>query len=305
MSTGVGARLVEYDVNLSRWLRYPFLITKTLAVFIKERPQVVFAQNPSLILAFLAVIYGRLFRVRTVVDAHNAGIFPLEGKSSMLNRLADVLLRWTDLTIVTNKSLAERVHSSGGKAFVMPDPMPEVASSFKVPKLKGAYNILFVCSWSSDEPYLNVLRAARKIDNDICIYITGNSRGKEESLGEDMSSNVNLTGFIPEDEYLSLVNACDAVMVLTTREDCLVCGAYEAVAAGKPLILSGSAALKHYFNSGCVYTTNEIEDIAASIATVRENNEGLGGEIHLLHEEKLKDNSRLLIQLKDEITASL
>jgi glycosyltransferase involved in cell wall biosynthesis len=299
MSIQLGAKLIELDLHLSRWLRYPVLIIKTLVVFIKERPAITFVQNPSLLLTFLAVTYGRVFKVPTIVDAHNAGLYPLEGSSLLLNRLASFLLRWSDLTIVTNRVLAEYVTSLGGRAFIMPDPMPEVASKVASPQLRAGFNILFVCSWAEDEPYLDVMRAAKLLDNDVSIYITGNSRNREKGLSEGLSSNVELTGFVSEVEYLALLNACDAVMVLTSRDDCMLCGAYEAVAAGKPLVLSGSEVLRHYFDSGCVYTTNDIDDVARAIASLKENYQALQKDIRHLHEVKLKENERLLSELED------
>ena len=56
-----------------------------------------------------------------------------------------------------------------------------------------------------------------------------------------------------KDEYVSMLYSVDATIDLTNRENCLVCGAYESVAAGKPMILSKTQALMEYFNKGAVY----------------------------------------------------
>ena len=56
-----------------------------------------------------------------------------------------------------------------------------------------------------------------------------------------------------------------AMMDLTTLEDCLLCGAYEAVAAAKPLVISNTRALADYFGATVVLTENAPEPIAASI----------------------------------------
>jgi hypothetical protein len=54
-------------------------------------------------------------------------------------------------------------------------------------------------------------------------------------------------------------------MDLTILKDCLVCGAYEGIAVGKPLILSDTAATKNLFARGCVYVTPTVESIRAGI----------------------------------------
>ena len=66
----------------------------------------IFVENPSLLLSLVAVYYGRVTGTPVVVDAHNAGLRPLEGRVPWMERLASHLLRLAPLTIVTNKTLA-------------------------------------------------------------------------------------------------------------------------------------------------------------------------------------------------------
>jgi glycosyltransferase involved in cell wall biosynthesis len=87
------------------------------------------------------------------------------------------------------------------------------------------------------------------------------------------------------DEYRSLLLSVDAIMVLTTADDCLVCGGYEAVAAGKPLILSDTAALKAFFNKGTVFTVNRRNEIAAAIGSVQKDTPSLAADITTLKAE--------------------
>src|SRR5262245_25632217 len=79
LSEKVDAELYEIDIHAHRLLRYPLSLIKTLAILLRRRPRLLFVQNPSLVLALFAVIYGRVFCKLVVVDAHNAGLFPAEG----------------------------------------------------------------------------------------------------------------------------------------------------------------------------------------------------------------------------------
>ena len=60
----------------------------------------------------------------------------------------------------------------------------------------------------------------------------------------------------------------DATIDLTTRENCLVCGAYQSIAAGKPMVLSKTRALQTFFPAGAVYTDNSAADIRRCIEKV-------------------------------------
>jgi glycosyltransferase involved in cell wall biosynthesis len=93
--------------------------------------------------------------------------------------------------------------------------------------------------------------------------VTGNYRGKVSAAS--VPRNVRLMGFLSEENYWGLLQACHFVMDLTILKDCLVCGAYEGIAVGKPLILSDTEATKNLFTKGCVYVAPTVESIRAGI----------------------------------------
>lgn len=279
LSPYLNAKLFELDIKHSWWKRYPLAIVKTLGILRAEKPRVIFAQNPSLILALFAVTYAKLFNKVVVLDAHNAGLFPLEGRYPLLNWIARGLARRADLTIVSNAGLVERVSAWGGNAVAVPDPFPELPAPGSNTPLKRAFNVLFICSWADDEPYREVIEAARGLPDDVSIYMTGNSKGAEDPEGVGVPEAIELTGFVSDEEFTRLLFACDAVMVLTTREDCLVCGGYEGVSAGKPLILSDTEALRQYFSRGSVYVNNTAASIGEAINEVRQHYDGLATQL--------------------------
>jgi hypothetical protein len=49
-----------------------------------------------------------------------------------------------------------------------------------------------------------------------------------------------------------MMRSVDATIVLSERENCLLCGAYETVASEKPMILSNKEALRNYFDKGAI-----------------------------------------------------
>jgi glycosyltransferase involved in cell wall biosynthesis len=274
--------LYEMIDNSPRPIRYGRLIMETTRTLLREKPDVVCVQNPSIILALLGVLCKGIMGYRCIVDAHNSGLMPLEGRSAVLMKIARWIQRGADLTIVTNEEMKTLVEANGGRSVILPDRTPEVPPVEPV-TLRGDRVVTYVCTFSEDEPYEAVIEAAGLLEEDIVVYITGNHRGRIDA--GSLPPNVELTGFIDEAVYWSLLASSDAVMVLTLREGCLVCGAYETVALGRPLILSDTEVLRSYFSRGCVYVSPDSRSIAEGIRIALKRDRELLAEIRRLRGE--------------------
>jgi glycosyltransferase involved in cell wall biosynthesis len=288
----LGVTLFEWDDIASRGprpLRYPIGAWRTLRLLVGRRPSLVICQNPSLILAAQAVVLRGVFGYRLVVDAHNAGLTPLEGASRALSILSEWLQRAADLTIVTNEGLKVLVESNGGRGFVLPDPVPNLQGRGPQPSQDGG--VFLVCSYAADEPYRAVFEAARLLPREMVVHVSGNY-GKAGVDVSQLPANVHLTGYLSEHAYVRQLASSDIVVDLTNRSDCLVCGAYEAIACGVPLVLSDTQANRALFRKGVVYTRHEPEAIAAAIATAA---------VHLreLREEIASLRAQLAVEWED------
>jgi len=289
VSAALGAQLFEIDIRSNRVWRYLLCAYQTLRILATHKPGLVFVQNPSIVLSLLAMSWCRLSGTPIVMDAHNAGVYPFEGRRPWANRVAQFLFRTVSLTLVTNEALADYVKQSGGRAFVLPDPLPVFKSPLTVPEVCSLQRVLFICTWAADEPYVEVIKAACQVSRNVTIYITGNSRGRETAAGLPLPDNVVLTGYLADPEYETLLQTCDLVIDLTTREDCLVCGAYEAVAAERPLIVSDTRALRGYFDRGTLYTNNQAPDLAEKIQLALLRAAGLIREMQALKVVKQRE----------------
>lgn len=258
------------------WLRYPLSALRTVALLLRCRGKAVFVQNPSMVLAALAGILRKPLGYYLVVDRHSNFSF-LSGHSGGLRRLASNLLsgftlRRADLTVVTNAELAARIAARGARTFVLPDPFPEVPESARraaeaaPPRAPGSpAEILFVSSWAFDEPVAEAMEACSALRGEAIIRITGRVRPAFSRLLARAPENFKTTGFVSDEEYFDLVARCDAVLAVTRRSCTLVCGAYEAIALGKPMILGDSTALREYFDEGAVHTDGTADDLARKI----------------------------------------
>jgi hypothetical protein len=289
-SDALGCKLFVFDLDVTPLLRYPLALVLTCLTFVRERPATIFVQNPSMILAAFAVAYGRRFRIPVIVDTHNAGIEPLRRGPGWQLVLTRFILRRAALTIVSNQALGDTVSEEPGAApvAVLADPIPELPSPRMKPALLGNKNVLFVCAWAIDEPYIEVIKAASLLPPTTFVYITGKSGDKLSAAGVQAPPNVVLTGYVDEDSYVALVHTCDVILDLTTWEDCLLCGAYEAVAAERSVILSNTAALKSYFHAGALFTDNTHEDIATRIQEALARQDELTERIRGLKQELIQ-----------------
>ena len=272
----------ELEFAHRKMTKYIDLILRTWFILRNDRPEIVFCQNPSIVLSFFLVSVKRIFQFVLIVDAHNAGIFPFEERFSILNLMTRMIHRRADLTIVSNDRLKFVVEKADGRAFVLHDKIPSFHGISRRP-LMGQENVLFICTFSEDEPYNEVIEAARKIDRRTVIYVTGHrSRLPQEIV--DLPKNVIFTDFLPEDQYIEMIASADVIIDLTTRENCLVCGAYESIALGKPLIVSDTGALRELLPDGVLFTNNRSDDIADKIRLAIEDKMNLRANVRKLRE---------------------
>ncbi|WP_224981912.1 glycosyltransferase family protein [Geomonas agri] len=273
----------NYD-NRNGFLRYFLCLYQTILLINKEKPKVVFGQNPSVLLALVLVMLKNIFGYFLVIDAHNAGIYPFEGKYSCVNSVMKRFHSLADLVLVTNDKLKGELEKAGGKVFVLPDKVPMIASG-KKKHLDGKINVLFVCKFRDDEPYLEAFEAMRGVPGDFILYVTGKYNRVPAEVVAALPQNVRLIGFVPEQEYEAMLCSVDAVMDLTTRDNCLLCGAYEAVGAEKPMVLSRKKALQEYFTKGVIYVDNTAEAIRDGLKTLNGDYPVLAVEIISLKKE--------------------
>ena len=299
LSKAFNARFIQFDYAANRILRYLVLPFKTISAYRKMRPQFIFSQNPSIVLAFITTLYGKWKDITIIVDAHNAGIRPLNGKIWVLNVISNYILKHADITIVTNDKLATIVKSKGGNPFVLPDRIPEFGGCHPEKLiLKGRFHVFFICTYSNDEPFLEVIRAGKLLDENTVIYISGNPKNRIKNIKEKIPDNVVLTGFLPEDEYIRMLFSCDLILDLTTREDCLVYGADEALGRANPMILSGTEVNREYFRKGVLYTDNSASDIACKIGEAMGQIEDMKVDVEELKKELMAGWEKMLEEIE-------
>lgn len=267
----LNAEYFEYDHSMPAILRYAISSVQTMLTLVKHRNAIVVVQNPSLVLALLAVASKSIFRNLLIVDRHNDPYLVREGAAA--DRLATLLcnasaytLKKAELTLITNRDLESFVTRHGGEAFILPDPLPELGdySGFSPTVVNREFSLLVSASWAVDEPIGAIVAAAAGLPN-IRFYISGKPNGSRHRLPITLPSNVVFTGFLCEADFYSLMWRVDAVVSITTRYAAIVCGGHEAIALGKPFITGNNNALKRHFRSAGLYCDGSVSSIQSSI----------------------------------------
>ena len=279
----LGVPLRTLHSRSSRWLKHPGFLLRTVAILLRERPRVLFVQNPSWFLTLESILLKPLLRYRLVVDAHNGGVYAFFRWMERFGWIFPLMHRGADVTIVTNEALAAMVRANGGEAWVLPDALPDWAPA-PAPRNEESL-ITFICTFADDEPVAEVVRAAALLPPGHRVRITGKLANCPPEVRAAAAPNTEFTDFLSEEDFHALLCGSDVIMDLTTFDDCLVCGAYEAVALGVPLILSDSPVNRAYFRRGVVYARNEAEDLARAMAAAGERGAELRAEVAALRGE--------------------
>lgn len=237
----------------------------TLWLLIRYRPRVVMVMSPPIFAAFAPMLFCWITRRPFGLDCHTAAF--KHPRFRRLQWLQAAIERRAAINIVHNQHLHDIVTSRGGKSIIVADvPVIYEVGGHEF-ELSENPNVVAVCSFNPDEPIEAIIEAARQTP-EVQFYMTGNPKHLAESIKADLPANLQLTGFVSNEAYGSLIRNSDIVMSLTTRDHTMLRGAWEAIYQGTPVIVSDWPILQQAFNRGAIHVDNSAEGISAGIKTI-------------------------------------
>ena len=273
--------------------KYVLQAVKTWQILFLERPELVFVQNPPFVCGWVVSLYCRITGARFAFDHHSDAFSSRWSWGLPLQRR---LARRAVINIVTNQHWADIIESWHARALIIGDLFAGLPAGERYPVAPG-FNVAFVQTFAPDEPLEAVLEAVSRLP-EVNLYITGDTRRMSRQSLADSPSQVTFTGFLPDSQYVGLLRAVDAVMVLTTRDHTLQLGGCEAVAAGKPLIVSDWPFLRQSFPQGAIYVRNSPEGICRGIWEMQQRQAELQQAMLVLQQDTRQESQAKLAQLR-------
>ncbi len=270
-------------------LAYPISAIRTATFIVRHRPRAVIVVTPPIVAALVVAPLALMLGAPFAIDVHTGALRDRRWRWSagvlrLLGRLAAA-------SVVTLSSLAPDLERPGARIIVAPDPLPDLRAGDRAPGGDGSGSplVVAICGWGDDEPIDALVASAA--GSPWRLVLTGRPRRRIE-----LPRNVSLSGFLSPSDYASLLSVADVVVVLTTREDTLLSGAWEALALGRPLIVSGTTALRETFGDEVAYTGPEPQAIAEATRTTLADPEA-AARVHALADAFREANDRTLAEL--------
>jgi len=252
--------------------RYFLSIFQTWAILRRERPEVVVVNNLP-VFSVMAVWLGGLFLGhRIVLDVHS-GMFT----SPVWSRFAPFyryIVARSPFTLAHNHYDGVQLSAWGGTVVHMTALPRDFPHIIRQPAPKTA-TMLVVCSYQPDEPIetlLNVMRALPSIH----FVLTGNFK-KRGLVPQDLPANIELSGFMPHEEYLQRMAQSTAAVTFSDRPQIMQMAVHEAISLGVPVVTNHSQTLKRVLEDGGVQCALDapsmikaLQDAAARAQELRE-----------------------------------
>ena len=288
LSRRLGVELHVLSSKRTRLMRYAVCVPKSAMLIWRCRPSVVFAPNPSIVLTYLLMLLKYVFRYRFVTDAHYAGIVAPHG-NKLFQKALDFCNRQADLVIVTNEEHGKHVEAVGGRALVCEDPLPDITRYARTVS-EQSKKVFFICSFDIDEPYANAFQAAKILQEEGYVFWVSGNFSKVGIVPAEWP-HVKFLGYVPEADFYSHLAESQVVVDLTIQENCLLCGAYEAMVLDKPLVTSKTSALQRYFTGGTVFVDHKAESIVDGVRFAYEKRGELKVQIAKWKSQVVTDNA--------------
>jgi glycosyltransferase involved in cell wall biosynthesis len=286
---------------LIRLFQYLILAFRTYFILLKEKPDFVIVQCPPIQILFPIYCYSQIRKAIFIVDAHTGAFIGKGLHYPVYVRILRFFLRRARLTIIPNQDLVDHLLPWKISYFILEDGLPNLEVKPVAGKLEKT--VVLVSGGGSDEPIGEVIKAAKLVP-EVKIFITGATMPKKEQPLSQNLFNLIFTGFLPESEYLNLLQQAEITMVLTTRPNTILCGAYEALSLEKPLILSDTETLRRHFPKGVIPVENTSEGIARGINQAFSILPQLQTEILQLKSEKTRQWLEKTQQLKERFAVA-
>jgi glycosyltransferase involved in cell wall biosynthesis len=281
--TPIYASYLSQGDIISAPFKYGPQFVSTLRRLYRVKPEVVFVMDPPVFAVAAVFLYCLHKRARYLMDCHS-GVFNSQ-KWRWSLPMQRFFGRRAAGVIVTNPVHLNEVISWPAKGFIVGDPPPTLPVAAVRSAEPVAPYVFVIGVFGDDEDVPKVLDAAARLPG-VQFRISGDTKRARRAWLENHPSNVAFTGFLSTNDFWSHLRDAIAILTLTTRQDTILRGAWEAMFMEQPLITSDTSALRQYFTRGSVFVDHTPDSIAAGVEYALAHQEELRVEAKAQREEK-------------------
>jgi glycosyltransferase involved in cell wall biosynthesis len=240
-------------------------------------------------------------KTEIICDCHTKALKrKINGKlGKIFTYIKSMSFRFVNLSIISNHGLTQEISKYTKYFFILPDPIPEINT---IKLLKDKNYSIFVCSYASDEPLKEVIKAAEILIGFTLIICTGKIPKNLLYIKNEKFKNIRFTDYLSYNVYVDMINNARCIIALTKEDDCLQCGGYEGLAVGVPIVVSDTTALREYFLDSAVYVENAAKEIAEGIIYAINNKEKLSINMEKIKNKRKNEFKKQISQLKKSIS---
>jgi glycosyltransferase involved in cell wall biosynthesis len=257
-------------------VRYFLSAIQTITFLRRRSYRVLIVTAPPIETALICTAFGRRGKP-LILDSH-PGAFGLMGdaRSRKLQLLHRWLWRRAAVVLVTTEELAKTVNAGGGRALVFHEPfarsqeLEATSVSSDLPNLADPIRVCVPFIFAPDEP-VGVLFSVARRHPDIEFRVTGNPDRLPDDI--EIPPNVTLLGFLGPERFLREIKEADIIIVLSTERESVMRTAYEAIRAGRPLVISKTEATLKYFPYALHSENTEFSISSALMTAIEEDND--------------------------------
>jgi len=280
----------------SVFTRYLKSTIETLHIIYRENPNYILVMQPPVFLLLIVYVMSKFKFLRIVGDLHT-GVF-IDPKWKWSKSLVCKMLQKDNCAIVTNHDLAEEVKTNGCKNVFILDDLIEIyideSSKHDNENIAGidvtGEFLLAPLAYAFDEP-LDALLKAIELDKNIIWVLTGNAPVK---IRNSAPRNAIFTGYLSNRDYRGLLMKASGVVALTNQENTMQRAGYEAMCAGKPLLISDKKVLRDFFEESAIYVDNSATEIYDGAKEILNRKTELVMSISNLRSQKMLDQEKSL-----------
>ncbi len=264
LAGAVGGRRVSmtilYGPRYYAPLRYLALFLRTLLLLFRERPDVVYAQNPPIFCPLTCLMYSRLAGKKLLVDHHS--VWQLKTVGGPVGRVIGFLERFVASSAYANTApnseWASQLRRMGGRRVeLIHDYVPRNPNS-RDESLRRKYSQTQVIAIAAHGGHpLEMMESEGAAAGQVA-GLTLLISGPEEKLKRRFQAmkvprSVKYLGFLPRDEYERLKASCDFAVNVTVEPHTLSHVLFEFVASKLPTITSRKMVVQEVFGDSLQY----------------------------------------------------